>query len=118
MAGTLTATGRTGRETAGRVCAGTLKITETPLSFRARLAEIAVRRLMAPETRETRLMTEVVCQAVRDVGIGGPWDSYKQWHRQQLNPYFEAFGVEPECVEGILRGVRLWHRRDVYRKKG
>ena len=114
MAGTLTATGRTGKQVCNSVLHGQMDLSATALSLRANLAQIAMRRLMEPTTLEGNLLTEVVCQAVRDIGIGGPNDSFVSWHRGELDPFFVAFGVEPECAKNILVGTRLWTRYDVY----
>ena len=60
------------------------------------------------------MLTEVVCQAIRDIGSGSKDDSFTAWHRGDLDIYLIAFGVEPVCAREILDGVRLWKRSEVY----
>ena len=111
----LTATGRTGKRYCEKLLLSGGDVRRAPLSLRRDLAVIAVERLMEPKQRSEHLLCGVVKQAIRDIGARPQDDSQVDWHHHHLDIYLEAFGVEPECVQGILEGLGLWEPEDIYR---
>jgi hypothetical protein len=110
----LTAQGRTGKSYCERLLRTGADIRTAPLSLRKDLAIMAIRRLMAPRTRSENLLVGVVSQAIRDIGARPQDESLLDWHAGHLDCYLEAFGVEPECVQHILKGLGLWDKRDFF----